>query len=139
MDSLTAIIKSFVSNFFTMFLFYTPWNYQNNFWFSDLFRDYETKILGRNRLSFLTHFSPVFFFYTPCKRHKILGFIVSPVGSIKSGTLGREGWNYKLFKLIFTKFKNFFFKKQLSVTASRFLNGLQGNSFYIGYPVFLSR
>ena len=39
--------------------------------------------------------------------------------------------------LIFTKFKNSFFPGVL--IASGFLNGLQGDPFYIGYTVFIDR
>ena len=86
MDSLIAILKDmkdFVSHFFTVFPFYTPWNYQSNLWFSDVFWDYKTGILGRNRSSFETHFSPVFPFCTPCKRQKTSGLLLFP-GCIKS-------------------------------------------------------
>ena len=83
MDSLTGTIKYFVSCFFTMFRFHTPWNYQNNLWFSDIFREYKTGLLRRNRLSFLAHFSPAFLFYIPCKRQKTLRFLAFPEG-IKS-------------------------------------------------------
>ena len=80
MDSLTGTIKYIVSRFFTMFPFHTPWNYQSNLWFSDIFREYKTGTLRRNRLSLLTHFSPVFLFYTPCNRQKSLRFLAFPGG-----------------------------------------------------------
>ena len=45
---------------------------------------------------------------------------------------------YKLFMLIFTKFKNSYFLGA-TLTASNFLNGLQGNPFNVGYTVFIDR
>ena len=37
MASLIAIMEDFVSRFFTLFSFCTPWNYPSNFWFADVF------------------------------------------------------------------------------------------------------
>ena len=65
--------------------------------------------LGRNSLSFLTHFSLVFFFYIPPVNVRKLRFSSVSRG-YKMGTLGINGLNYKLFILIFTKFKNNFFR-----------------------------
>ena len=53
-----------------------PLNYPSNLRFSDVFREYKRGTLGRNRLSFLSHFSPVLLFYNPCKYQKTLGFLV---------------------------------------------------------------
>ena len=133
MDFLIGIMKDFVSRFFTMFPFYTSWNYQNNFWFSDVTLKNENKMwaLGRNRSIFLTHFNPIFLFYTPCKRHKTLGFLLFPQG-IKSEHWEEIGEIILFMKVIYVniyKIKNTFFKEQLSATASRFLNGLQRNPF----------
>ena len=80
-------------------------------------------ILKRNRLSFLTHLSPLLLFYTPCKSEKNRYW--SAFRRHKIGTFGRSGWNYKLFMLIFTKLRTVFFKKQHSVTASRFLSEIK--------------
>ena len=73
MNSLIDTMQDFVSLFFTMSLFYTSWNYQSNLWLSDVFREYKTGTLARNRSSFLTHFNLVFLFYAPLKRQKTLG------------------------------------------------------------------
>ena len=62
MDSLSSIMKDFVLRFFIMFSFSTLWNDQSNLWFS-VFREYKTRMLGRNRSSW-TYLSPVLFFYT---------------------------------------------------------------------------
>ena len=80
MDSLIDIMKNFHSRFFTMFPFYTTWNYPSKLWFSDVFREYKRGTLGRNRSSFLTHFRPVFHFCTPCERQKTLGLLLFPGG-----------------------------------------------------------
>ena len=114
MDSLIGIMKDFVWCFFTMFQFYTPWNYPSNLWFSDVFREYKRETLGRNRSSFLTHFSPVFLFCIPCKRQKTLVLLLFP-GGIKS----EHWWNHKLFILIFTQFKNSFFQRATFVKCFR--------------------
>ena len=74
--------------------------------------------MEKNRLSILTPFSSVFLFLCPLET---LGFL----------TLGRNGLNYKLLALIFTKFKKSFFEGALSVITSGFLNGLQGNPIVI--------
>ena len=94
-DSLIGIKKGFVSRFFRMFRFYTPWIYESNHWFFYVFREYKRLTLGRNKSSFLTHFSATFLFYTPCKRQKTLGLLLFP-GGIKSEHWEVISWNYKL-------------------------------------------
>ena len=63
-----------------MFLFKHPRNYQSKLWFSDVFGDYKTGTLGRNKSNFLIHFSPVLLFYITCKRQKTLGLLLLPGG-----------------------------------------------------------
>ena len=65
------------------FSFCTPRNYPSNLWFPDVFREYKRGTLRRNKSSFLTHFSPVLLFSTPCERQKTLGLLLFP-GGIKS-------------------------------------------------------
>ena len=83
MDSLIDIRKDFVSPFFEMFSFCTPWNYPSNPWFSDVFREYKRVTPRRNNSNFLTHFSPVFLFCTLWECQKTLGLLLFP-GGIKS-------------------------------------------------------
>ena len=103
MDSLIGIMKDFVSLFFTMFSFCTPWDYPINLWFSDVFRECKRGRSRRNKSSFLTHFSPVFLFSTPCERQKTLGLLLFP-GGIKS-----EQWEEMGEIITPSKFKNSFF------------------------------
>ena len=60
--------------------FISPRHYQSELWFSNVFRDYKTRTLGRNSSSFLTHFSPLLLFYITCKRQKTLGLLLLPGG-----------------------------------------------------------
>ena len=88
MDSLSSIMKDFVLRFFTMFLFSTPWNDQSKLWFSDVFREYKTRMLGRNKSSW-THLSPVLFFYTHCKCQKTLGLLLFLEGIYCNRNIGK--------------------------------------------------
>ena len=104
---------------------------------SDVFREHKREALGRNKSSFLTHFSPEFLFCIPCECQKnIRSSIVSR--GFKIGTLRRNGWNYKLCYYLLN-LRTAFFKEQLSLTASGFLNRLWENHFYIRYMVFINR
>ena len=131
MDSLIGIMKDFVSRFFTMFQFYNSWNYPSNLWFCDVFREYKKGTLGRNKSSFLTHFSPVFLFCTPYVRQKTLG--------IKSEHWEEMGEIISYLCQYLHNLRTVFFKEQLSLTAFGFLNGLHKNSYYIRYTVFINR
>ena len=102
-------MKDFDSHIFAMFPFYTTWNYPRNLWFSDVFREYEKGTLGRNKSSFLTHFSPLLLFCTPCEREKTLGLLLFP-GSIKSEHWEEMGEIMSSFILLFTQLKNSFFQ-----------------------------
>ena len=54
-----------------------PLKLRGNLWFSDIFREYKRGTLGRNKSSFLTHFSPMFLFCTPCKKTLDLKILTS--------------------------------------------------------------
>ena len=84
--------------------------FQSNFWFSDVFRNYKTGTLGRNRSSFLTHFSPVLFFYTPYKRQKVLYLPLFPCG-IRLEHWEEMGEIISYLCKISTKFKESFFQR----------------------------
>ena len=83
MDSLIGIIKLFVSPFFTMFSFFTSWNYPSHLWLFGIFREYRGVASRRNKSSFLTHFSQVFLFCTAWLRQKTLSLLLFQ-GGIKS-------------------------------------------------------
>ena len=129
-------MKDFVSRFFTMFPFYNPWNYQSKLWFSDVFREYKMGTLGRNKL--FNSFQPSVPLLYPCKRQKNLSLVLFP-GGIKLEHWEEMAEIISYCMLIFTKVKNRFSQEQFSITAFRFLNGLQKKPFYIGYPVFINR
>ena len=109
MNSLIATMKDFDIRFFTMFQFYTAWNYPSNLWFSDVFREYKRRTMGRNKSIFLNHFSPVYLFCTHLWTSENLRSSIISRG-YKIRTLRRNGWNYKFFMLIFTQLKNSFFQ-----------------------------
>ena len=111
---------------FTMFPFYTTWNYPSNLRFSDVFREYKRETLIRNKSSFLTHRSPVFLFCTLLWTSKKLRSSIISRG-YETGILRRNGWNCELSMLIFRELKNSFFKEQLSLTAFGFLMGCRGS------------
>ena len=128
MDSLIGIIKDFVSRFFTMFPFYTPLYHLLNLCSCDVFREYKTRTLGRHRSIFLINFSLVFLFHTACKIKKTLGLLLFP-GGIKSAHWGEMGEAIGYLCWYLQNLRTAFFKKQLSLTSSGFLNGSQGNPF----------
>ena len=106
-----------------------------NIWFSDVFSGYKTGTLRRHWLSFLTYFSPVFLFYTTCKRQKSLGFLVIPGGI--NGNIGKK--YVKLFLLIFTKFKNSFFQRATFSNCFQIFKWIERESFLHRIPVFIRR
>ena len=111
MDSLIRIMKDLLSRSFTMFLFYTPWNYPSKLRFSHVFREYKRGTLGKNKSRFLTYFSPVSLFCTPWERQKTLGLVSM---WYKIETLRRSG-----FTLIFSQFKNSLFQGATSINSFR--------------------
>ena len=123
MNSLIGIMKDFVSSFSTMFQFYIPWNYPSNLWFSDVFREHKRGTVGRNKSSFLTHFSPVFLFCTHCECQKTLGLLLFPeVIKLEHWVEMGEILSYLSYYL--HNLRTAFFKEQLSLIASGFLNRL---------------
>ena len=72
---LIGIRKALFHAFSQCFHFIPPEIIKVSFGFL-MFQEYKGGTLGRNRSSFLNHFSPNFLFYTPCKRQKNLRSII---------------------------------------------------------------
>ena len=79
MDSLIGIMKDLDSRFFTMFLFYTTWNYPSNLWFSDFFReDKRGEHWEETSQAFLLVSAQCSSFLPPCERQKTLDLLLFP-------------------------------------------------------------
>ena len=123
MDFLIGIMKDFVSRFFTMFPFYrlTPEIIEVTFGFLMFSGSIKGQHWEKNNSSFLTHFSSVFLFCTPCKRQKTLGLLLFP-GGIKSEHWEEMDKIISYYMLIFIQFKGELYSNSWNLT---FINKLQ--------------
>ena len=123
-----------VSHFFTMFSFYTPWNYRPNVWFSDIYREYKTETYWKKQVTLFNSFQSSVHLLYSCKQQKALALLLFR-GGIKLGHWKEMDKIVSYFCSYLQNLRASFFKEQLSVTVSVFLNGLQRNPFYINRPV----
>ena len=142
MDSSIGVMRDFVSCFFMMFQFYTPWNYPSNLWFFDVFREHNRETLERNKSSLFDPFQPSVPLLYPLKMSENLRSSIVSRG-YKIGILRRNGWNnYKLFMLLFTQFKSSFFQGVTFINCFRIFKWIVKESLLhkvhgvINRPVF---